>query len=115
MLHQFLLTACAGLGVAAGTAAVLDISYIKQFIHHDESSSTSQLIKGRSRDLQKLLSYLKEEQLLCLIYWCAIIRWYAASYFCLILKKINCCCVVVIYPIITSSIFFTSISFPLSF
>ena len=35
----------------------LDISYITQFFHHVKSSSILQFIKGKSRDLQKLLRY----------------------------------------------------------
>ena len=36
---------------------VLDISKIIQFLDNDKSSSISQLIKGKSRALQKLLKY----------------------------------------------------------
>ena len=39
------------------TAAILDISDTTQYFDHDKSSSISQLIKGESRDLQKLLKY----------------------------------------------------------
>ena len=45
----------AGTGRFAGTVGVLDISDIIQYLDHDKSSSISQLIKGKSRDLQKLL------------------------------------------------------------
>ena len=54
--------ACIG-GLAPGLAAtsgVLDLSDITQSFNHDESSSISQLIKGKSRHLQKLLKYHKE-------------------------------------------------------
>ena len=54
--------ACIG-GLASGLAAtsgVLDLSDIKQSFSHDESSSISQLIKGKSRDLQQLLKYHQE-------------------------------------------------------
>ena len=40
-----------------GTSGVLDISDITQFFYHDKSSSIFQLLKGKSRDLQKLLKY----------------------------------------------------------
>ena len=39
----------------AGASGVLDISEIMQSFDHDKSSSISQLIKGKSRNLQKLL------------------------------------------------------------
>ena len=42
-------------GRLAGTAGILDISDIIQHLDHDKSSSISQLIKGKLRDLQKLL------------------------------------------------------------
>ena len=45
-------------GLVFGTALdVLDTSDITQYLDHDKSSSISQLIKGKSRDLQKLLKY----------------------------------------------------------
>ena len=46
-----------GLGRLATTAAVLDISEIIHSFEYYESSSISQLIKGKSRNLQKLLKY----------------------------------------------------------
>ena len=39
------------------TLHVLDTSDITQYFDHDKSSSISWLIKGKSRDLQKLLKY----------------------------------------------------------
>ena len=50
-------SALAGLGGLAASAIVLDISEITQFIDHNKSSSILQLIKCKSRDLQKLLRY----------------------------------------------------------
>ena len=50
-------SALAGLGGLAASAIVLDISEIIQFIDHNKSSSILQLIKWKSRDLQKLLRY----------------------------------------------------------
>ena len=45
-------------GSVFGTALdVLDVSDITQYLDHDKSSSISQLINGKSRDLQKLLKY----------------------------------------------------------
>ena len=41
----------------AVTAGALDISDITQYLDHDKSSSISQLINGKSRDLQKSLKY----------------------------------------------------------
>ena len=41
----------------AGTSGVLDISQITQSFNHDKSSSISQLIESKSRNLQKLLKY----------------------------------------------------------
>ena len=41
----------------AGTTAALEISDIRQFLVHLNSSSITQLIKGKSSDLQKLLKY----------------------------------------------------------
>ena len=40
-----------------------------QSFDHDKSSFILQLIKGESRNLQKVFSILMEEQLLCLIYY----------------------------------------------
>ena len=45
-------------GLAFGLSAivgVIDISYIIHSFDHDKSNSISQLINGKSRDLQKLL------------------------------------------------------------
>ena len=47
-------------GIAFGVPAILgviDISDIMQSFDHDKSSYVSQLINGKSRDLQKLLKY----------------------------------------------------------
>ena len=48
-------------GSAFGSTAinVLDISVIIQFLSNLNSSSISQLINGKSRDLPKLLNYFK--------------------------------------------------------
>ena len=48
----------AEIGGLAGTAGVLDISDMIQYVDYGKSSSISQLIKARSRDLQKLVKYL---------------------------------------------------------
>ena len=46
-------------GSVSGTALdVLDIWDIIQYLDHDKSCSISRLIKGKLRDLQKLLKYL---------------------------------------------------------
>ena len=45
------------LGLSLPTGAVLNIYDIRQYFGHLKSSSVSQLIKGKSRDLQKLLKY----------------------------------------------------------
>ena len=44
----------------AGTLGVIDISDIIHSFAHDKSSSISQLINGKSRDLQKILNYFSE-------------------------------------------------------
>ena len=41
-----------------GTVCVIDTSDIIHYFDHDKWSSILQLIKGKSRDLQKLLKYL---------------------------------------------------------
>ena len=46
----------------AVTEDVFDISEIAQFFDHDKSGSISQLTKGKSRDLQKLLKYFNPIQ-----------------------------------------------------
>ena len=46
-----------GLGRSTATAAVIDILDIMQCLDHDKSSSISQLIISKPRDLQKLLKY----------------------------------------------------------
>ena len=43
-----------------GTSRVLDISDIIQFLVHGKSSSVSQLVKGKSRNLRKLLKHANE-------------------------------------------------------
>ena len=50
----------AGFGRWEAIAAVLDISDVMQFFDHDKSSSISQSVKGKSRELQKLLKYFNE-------------------------------------------------------
>ena len=42
------------------TSSVYDISKITQFFHHDKSSSISQLVRSKLRDLRKLLGYFNE-------------------------------------------------------
>ena len=47
-------------GLTFGLPAIAGVTNISDFIHffdHDKSISTSQLINGKSRDLQKLLKY----------------------------------------------------------
>ena len=46
-----------GTGGIAATAGVLDISDIIRYLEHDKLSSISQLIKGKSKDIQKLLKF----------------------------------------------------------
>ena len=53
-------SAMARLGELAITGAVLYFSDFTQFFNHDKSSSISLLIKGKSKDLQKLLKYSNE-------------------------------------------------------
>ena len=45
--------------VLTGTADITDIPDITHSLDHDKSSSISQLMTGKSRDLQKLLKYFK--------------------------------------------------------
>ena len=47
----------AGTGGLGDTAGVLDISDIINYLDHDKSRAISQLVKGKSRDLRKLLKY----------------------------------------------------------
>ena len=81
---------------ASATAAVSNITDVIQLFDHDKSSSISQLIKGKQRNLQKLLKYLNGTTtfasnvlLLCVSY-----------YFCLILKIFTSCCLIVICQLI---------------
>ena len=53
----------------AGASSVLDISEIIQIFDDEKSSSTSQLIKVKSRFLQELLNFLMEQQILRLLYY----------------------------------------------
>ena len=53
----------------AGASSVLDISEIIQIFDDEKSSSTSQLIKVKSRGLQELLNFLMEQQILRLLYY----------------------------------------------
>ena len=53
-------SAIARLGELTITGAVLYFSDFTQFFNHDKSSSISLLIKGKSKDLQKLLKYSNE-------------------------------------------------------
>ena len=53
-------SAIARLDELAITGAVLYFSDFTQFFNHDKSSSISLLIKGKSKDLQKLLKYSNE-------------------------------------------------------
>ena len=47
----------AATGRFPATAVVLDISDTRQYLDHDKSSSVLQVIKGKLKDLQKLLKY----------------------------------------------------------
>ena len=49
----------AGTRLSPPTASVLDISEIKQSFYHDKSSSISELMKDKSRYLQKLLKFFR--------------------------------------------------------
>ena len=57
MLHFLFVSSVARTDELAATVTVLDISDITQFFCHNKSSFISQLNKGRSNDLQKLLKY----------------------------------------------------------
>ena len=89
----------------AGTPGVLDISELTQSPDHDKSCSISQLIKGKSRDYQKLLNYFNEtttsvSDVLSLLAGVLpiIFVFYSLT-----------CCLVIIYPIFTSFIIFIRI------
>ena len=59
-------------GLASGLADITGLTDISDIIHsfdYDKSSSVSPLINGKSRNLQKLLNILIEQQLLCLMYY----------------------------------------------
>ena len=95
-----------GTGGLVGTAGGLDISNIMQYLDHDKSSSISQLIKSKSRGLQKLLKYFNRtttsaSNILLSFGVLSII-------FVLYSKKFTCCCFVVIYSIIICIIIFIS-------
>ena len=47
----------AGTGRLAGNAGVVDILDVMKFPDHEKPSSISELSKGKSRDIQKLLKY----------------------------------------------------------
>ena len=64
----------AGLGGLAGTAAILDVSDIIHSFDHEKSSSVSQLIEWKSRNLQKLLKYFNGTKLLCLMYYYSLMH-----------------------------------------
>ena len=49
--------AVAGLGILATTTSVLDISNIMKSFDHDKLSSISQLLRGKLKNLPKLLKY----------------------------------------------------------
>ena len=51
-------SSCSSTGSSPTTASVDDISEISQFYGQGKSSSISQLIKAKSRNLQKLLIYV---------------------------------------------------------
>ena len=57
IIYVALVVVVTSAGLSPATAAVLDIWDIPQFLVHVKSSSVSQLIKGKLRDLQKLLKY----------------------------------------------------------
>ena len=57
---SWLFSSLARLDGLAATAAVLDIPEITHFIYYGKPSSISQLIKGKSRGLQKLLKCFYE-------------------------------------------------------
>ena len=82
-----------GLGRLATTAAVLHISEIIHSFEYDESSSISQLIKGKSRNLQKLLKYFNgTTQALCLMYYyCLVCPLLFSSYTQKIYLLLSCC------------------------
>ena len=49
--------AVAGLGILTTTTSVLDISDIMKSFDHDKLSSISQLLRGKLKNLPKLLKY----------------------------------------------------------
>ena len=57
LLQLLLLSLTYSTGGSPSALNVLDISDITQFFAHLKLSSISQLINGKSRDLQKLLKY----------------------------------------------------------
>ena len=75
-----------------------DISAITQLFTHLNSDSVTQLIKGKSRDLKKLLKYFNGAAT------SIIIGWRTSSYVWLIIKISTCCCLVVTYHLFTSII-----------
>ena len=98
------------------TLTVLYISDITQFFDHDKFSSISQLSNRKERDLQKLLKYFNAKTISSynLLLWSGVpIGWFFLfvffSFSCLMFKSITRRCLVAIYPIIISSIIFTSI------
>ena len=87
----------------AVTSGVLDISDIMQSFDYEKYSIISQLIKGKLKDLEKLLNYFIQTTLLCLMHYCYLVCF---NYICLTCKIFTCCCLLVIYPIIINFIIF---------
>ena len=90
-----------------------NISAITQLFTHLNSGSVTQLIKGKSRDLKKLLKYFNGRAT------SIIIGWRTSCYVWLIIKISTCCCLVVTYLTFTSIIShhhsFHSVIIPQSF
>ena len=89
------------LGGLPGTAGTFDLLETTLLFDHDKSSSISQLIKGKSRYLQKLLNNF------CV--YSILNGWSFSRYLCLILNRSSCFCLFVFYSMISSIIFISSI------
>ena len=96
----------ASTGLSPPTSDVLHISDIMQFFDHFKSSSILQLIKSKSRNLQKLLKYFNgtstSASIIVLSAGVLPINFALCSNF-------TCYCFVVIYLIINNIIFISSI------
>ena len=86
----------------AGASALFNISGNKQSIDHAKSSSTSQLIKGKSRDLQNLLKYSNGPT--TVMFNARLLTAVLSIIFALCSKYLlACCCLVVVQPKISNN------------